>query len=327
MVDIFEQNRTAIVRVVGAKEKSRGSTPTLFVSTGFLVSSEGHVITSSNSVHDVDEIWIEHMHQSYPAAIVGRDSVSNVAVLKLKQLPQTFSYITIADDTRRLPVSTLLFSISCEMGLDPGPSWGLLTGYNLYYSDRVLPTTHIRTDIPSGGGEGGAPVFDLNGNFIGMMAVSLPDIQSSFVLPASALRRVRDDIMFGGAVQYGYLGMRINERAIFVLGSPLEVDYVVEGSPAQKAGVKRGDKVIRVGGRAIQELMDLHDATFFARPGHYLPIDLEREGKRLHVSLKVAPQPPREALSEPSKDDVAFSVEMGHPPRVPDHRPRAEAVH
>lgn len=296
LIDVFEQNKNAVVRVIASYEEQQSdeeeSSGFLLVGTGFFISKEGHVMTNATVVNRPNRIWVDYDNNSYEAETVGFDSVTNLSIIKLKNLPDDFTFLHLAESTDSLPsVGTLLFSISCELGFDPSPSMGLLTGQNLHYGNQVLPTTYLRSDIPSDGGEGGAPVFDVHGRLIGMVVVSLPEIRSSFILPTRAARRIRDDILFSGRVLYGYLGIRINPTPLNGLNPFLEIEAVLPNSPAAEVGLLPNDILLKVGDFNVKNLPDLHNATFFSRPGQYLPIEILRDGDVKQFSLKIVEHP------------------------------------
>lgn len=285
--------------------------------TGFFISSDGHVVTNANVIDGAQAVYIEYNKKSYPAQFIGADGVTNVCILKTELDPNYCSFLSIAQLQDDLPVASFLIGITCEMGLDPGPVLGLLTGYNLYYGDQTLPTTHIRSDIPSDGGEGGGPVFDINGRFVGMMVASLTDIRSSFILPAKAMIRVRDDILFSGGVSYGYLGLRIDEETAVHAGQPLLIAEVLPNSPAAKAGIAPNDVLLYIDGHKMNHLSDLHNASFFCRPGNFLNIEVSRKGKIVSFSVKIE--------ETPRQENEIFLPAEGIPslpaPTLTDHNP------
>ena len=115
----------------------------------------------------------------------------------------------------------------------------------------------MRTSLALGPGEVGAPVFDLNGRFVGITHAALPDLKSSFLLPAKACQRIRDDLLLSGEVEYGWFGitttLKINESNSF----DVVIDGFVENSPAKKSNLKIGDILLKVGNQLIQNQGDL----------------------------------------------------------------------
>ena len=170
--------------------------------------------------------------------------------------------------------------------MDPGPSLGLVSGWNTNYGERVLPTIYLRSDIPSDGGEGGSPVFDLNGSLVGMLIVALPEIRSSFILPARAIQRIRDDILFSGKVTYAYFGFQTRQKSELNRGPWVEVEALAEGGPAAAAGVQVGDKLVQMGDFEITTDADLRVASFFQRPDEFVTLVVKRGDEEVELSVK-----------------------------------------
>lgn len=263
----------------------------LKVGTGFFISKEGHVMTNATITHEASHVWVEHEGLPYEAQLLGYDPQTNLSILKIANPPENVSSVSLTDTNNLPEPGTLLIGITCKLGMDPGPVLGMVSGHNTYYANQMWPTTYIRTDIPHDGAEGGSPVFDLNGRFIGIMVVSLPEIRSSFLLPAAAAKRIRDDIIFSGRVAYSYLGLEVDQGAVRLKGQPIVVSRIVPDSPADEANLEFGDVVLSLDGKPTESLADLRNITFFARPGQLLPIRVRRGKKELQLSIRLVENP------------------------------------
>lgn len=293
IVDLFHENEASVVRVFGACQGSNeeGDAETfLYIGTGFFISKEGHILTNASVTFGASRIWIEYQGVAYAAKFIGYDLVTNVALLQVLDMPKDFKFLHLSDTLEIPPIGTFLMGITCELGFDPGPSLGMISGVNTQYGETLLPTSYIRTDIPSDGGEGGSPIFDLQGRFVGMIIASLPEIRSSFILPARAALRIRDDILFAGYVSYAYIGVDIDEEKDRERGSIFVIKKVAKGSPAQEAGLEPGDIIIKMGDNAVKKIRDMHDAMFYARPGQYLTVSVLRNNEELQMMLLVTEQ-------------------------------------
>ncbi len=289
MCEVFGQRKSAVVKIFSVTAIPDGSgRKTLSVGTAFFIDKKGRLLANANVVTGNQRMWIEHEGTPYPARCLGMDPATNLALIEVEQTPRDFSFVDIAKSSFSPQAASLLLAVSCKLGFDPGPSMGMLVGKNSNYGNQLLPTSYLRTDIPSDGAEGGAPVFDLEGRFVGMVVVSLPEIRASFLLPARAVQYVSETLARDGRMEYAYLGLNARQRVD--LNGDLQVclDDVVADGPAAVAGLEKGDVLLQVGAHPIRRDDDLREAVFFARPEKAVLMKVMREGKERTFSVRVA---------------------------------------
>jgi len=145
-------------------------------------------------------------------------------------------------------------------------------------------------------------VFDMEGRFVGLVVISLPEIRASFLLPAAAVERVRAALAAEGRMDYAYFGLNARQRVD--LNGDLQVclDDVVPNGPAAAAGLEKGDILVQIGPRPIRRDDDLREAAFFAIPAKSLDVVVLRDGKERSFSMKAAP---REVAAEPPSAQTA----------------------
>lgn len=274
------------------------------------------MLTNASVTYNADRVWLEHAGIPYSVTVVGHDLITNLTVLKVDKRPPDMSFINLTDANEAPAVGTLALGITRELGMPPGPTFGMITGENISYGNRILPAVYLRTDIASDGGEGGSPVFDLNGRFLGIMIAALPEINGSFILPAKAVRRVRDDIIFSGEVSYAWFGIQASQRADLEHGIKVIVDEVVPNSPASDTEIQPGDQIVQIGEFPINSDYDLRNASFFTPAEKHVGITIKRADKELQFSLKTGIRP----IAPPS-EDVSLP---GQPGIMPDSLPAPE---
>jgi len=288
-VTLAEKGSSAVVRVNAAVRVNPGdAAPTPYVWTGFFIGRNGDIITNNAShLQNAMRVWVDYNGVIYPADVVGTDPVTDIGLLHLATLPKKFAVLDLNEVSELPPVGTLLLAVTSKLGQSPGPSPGMIEGYNSNVGEYPLPTLHLRVNIPDDGGEGGSPVLDLHGRLIGMMIASLRDSRSSLVLPARAVMRVRDELLTGGHVRYGQFGFDVdpNNAPRLVIKS---VDY---GGPALAAGLKAGDELRSVGGVTLQSNDDLRQAWFFSHPGQDLALVVQRDNAAVQLILHVGEMP------------------------------------
>ena len=285
---IYSENKNAIVKVFASKE-GKDSTSYLLVGSGFFVSKEGHIMTNATVTYAARNLWVEHDGVPYSADLVGLDPITNLSVVKAKGdfKSKDLPIVNISGNNNEVETAQMLVSISSEMGQTPSAAFGLVTGHNIRFGEKILPTVYIRTNIPVFGGSSGGAVFSIDGVFIGMTVANLPELGGSFVLPAKAAKRVFDDIILCGEPVYGWFGLRTQELSDNVNGTRVVVDMVMEKGPAKKAGFEVNDIVREVNSSKIRNDVDLRKATFFIRPGEIANFKVERKGEIVNLEILV----------------------------------------
>jgi S1-C subfamily serine protease len=305
LLDIYEQNKGAIVRVKAAyagAEVDGKKQVMLRVGTGFFISKEGHVLVSASRAAGATRVWIEHDGKPYATEAIGHDRLTNVSVLRVLEPPEEFAIIQL-DPTEPIPeIGAIAVAITCPLDFGPTPVMGLFTGIEKKLGNKVFPANYIRTSIPVDGGQGGCPILDLNGRFIGMSVASIAELDGSFSLPVDALVRVRDDLLFSGHMIHGWMGFEVSSRLLEDDSHGVYLSKVVEDAPAAEAGLLEGDRLVSIAGRSIVDVFDVPGAIFFTRAHQFTPVEVTRGGEALKFSVKTLPRPEKNPTIAPSSD-------------------------
>ncbi len=337
---LAEKGRSAVVRVNAAVRVNAGdAAPTPYVWSGFFIDRNGDIITNNAShLQNAMRVWVDYNGIIYPADVVGCDPVTDIGLLHLKTPPKDFTAFDLTKSSELPPLGTMLLAVTSKLGQPPGPSPGIVQGYNVNVGEIILPTLHLRVTIPDDGGEGGSPVLDLHGQLIGMMVASLRDSRSSLVLPSRAILRIRDELLANDHhVRYGLFGFDVNPETSMESAPRLIIKSVDYGGPALAAGLKAGDVLRSVGGIPLQSNDDLRQAWFFSHPGEDLALVVLRDDAEVQLTLRVgempvAPPPSSstvavEATGEPGKAVVAAGGAVpADPLAVPDSGPAVPPV-
>ncbi|MDR2030513.1 MAG: S1C family serine protease [Puniceicoccales bacterium] len=273
--EIFTAHRDAVVRVVCLHRREDGSGGAR-TGSGFFLDAAGHVATTAGAIEGAEEIWIEFGPHSIRAGVVGVDLRTNVAVLAPVEESPPQPCFSLGDGTVMPKTLTPLLAIACEIGLDPSPAIGIALAEQICHGNHCFATTHLRSSLPSNAGAPGSPVFDLQGNFVGMLMASIPQIDGSFLLPARAIRRVVQDLLRHGEVRYAYVGLdtcleRDGDGQFAVL-----VRDVIPNSPAAEANLLAEDRILAINDMPIRGPADLRNAIFFAPPESPIAITVRR---------------------------------------------------
>lgn len=304
--DLYAQHASAMVRVkaVYAAEPAGGEraeggeasagTPRLVIGSGFFISREGLVLTNASIVGEPIRVWVEHHAIAYSADILGIDVRTNLALLRVHSLPEAFTFLHLSDTPELPAMGSFVLRLSMPLELDVSPQLGLVSGFESRFGDRFFPCKYVRTTIPAGPGDGGSAYLDMSGKLVGIQVGSLPEIGSSYMLPTRAALRIRDDLLFSGEVNYGWIGFEVNESASIVEGRRIELTEVFSDSPAQAAGLLSGDVIREVGGYPIHDLDDLRNAMFYTRVGHFVELSFLRDGVVRSTSVQLGRRPDSE---------------------------------
>jgi S1-C subfamily serine protease len=294
IVNIYNDNSSGVIRVFAAHstyDEKGDLQEGVQIGTGCFISREGHILAAASVVLNSKRTWFEFKGINYTSELIGVERSTNLALIKANNLPENFSFFIPEANQIQPDVGSLAVMISCPLDFAPSPSLAMIAGAETRFGNREFPTTHLRVNKRVRGGEGGAPLIGLNGRFLGILAWSAPDIESGYVLPARAILRVRDDLLFAGKFIHGWIGIDIKDRSTIRDGLQIFLAGIVEESPAALAGLKQGDVLVRMGDFSIQSFSDVRNAMFFARAGQFLDVQVFREGVLQDYTVKVTERP------------------------------------
>ena len=270
--------------------------------SGVIVNAkEGYIVTNAHVVDHADEITVTLMDsRELKAKVVGVDKGSDVAVIKVapEHLP---GQITFADSSK-VQVGDFVVAIGNPFGLQHTVTSGIVSALGRSGINPEGYENFIQTDAAINPGNSGGALVDLNGNLIGINSAILSrsggNMGIGFAIPSNMVRTVMDQLIKYGEVKRGMLGVTIltltpDYRQSLGLGDNVEgalVSQVVEGSAAEKAGIKAGDVITRVNGKPVKDAVGLRNAIGMDRVGDKVALGLIRDGKPLTVHATIGAQ-------------------------------------
>ena len=291
----------------GAPVRRQGAS----LGSGFIISPDGYVVTNNHVIApgargaSVDEITVTLPdRKEYKARVVGRDPTSDLALLKINAT--NLPFVKFGDSTRAR-VGDWVVAIGNPFGLGGTVTAGIVSAVHRVTgagTDRF-----IQTDASINQGNSGGPMFDLNGNVIGINSQILGsqgggNIGIGFAIPAEDAKPVIDTLMKGVAVKRGYLGVGIqpvDDDIAAALGLPKDrgelISRVEPGEAAAKAGLRQGDVVVRVNGKEVTPDQTLSYLVANVQPGSAARFDVIRDGKPLTLNATVGTRPSEETLA------------------------------
>jgi serine protease Do len=291
----------------GGQSVQRGGS----LGSGFLISADGYVVTNNHVISPartgatVEEITVTLAdRREYRATIVGRDAASDLALLKING--QGLPFVRFGDSTRTR-VGDWVLAIGNPFGLGGTVTAGIVSALHRNLQSGVYDR-YIQTDASINMGNSGGPMFDLNGNVIGInTALYSPtggNIGIGFAIPAEQARPVIEQLQKGGKVSRGYIGVglqNLDEDIAESLGIPKNqgelIRSVSPGGPAARAGIQQGDVVVAVNGQPVTPDQSLAYLVSQQPVGARVPVTVVREGQRRTVTVTVAQRPTEEELA------------------------------
>ncbi len=280
--------------------------------SGFIISADGYIVTNNHVVAPArDNATVESItvtlsdRSEYEAELVGRDTASDLALLKIKprgNLP----FVNFGDSTRTR-VGDWVVAIGNPFGLGGTVTAGIVSALHRNIGSGAYDR-YIQTDASINSGNSGGPMFDINGNVIGINTALISptggNVGIGFAIPAEQAKPVIDALRRGQRVRRGYLGVGlqpIDDSLAAALGVEKNrgelIRTVTPGGAAEKAGIRQGDVVITVNGRPVTGDETLAYIVANTPVGSRVPIELIRNGRRMTVNAVVGERPSEEELA------------------------------
>ncbi|MEP5763046.1 MAG: DegQ family serine endoprotease [Halieaceae bacterium] len=266
--------------------------------SGFIISRDGYIVTNNHVVEGAESVTVRLIdRREYEAEIVGLDPRSDLAVLRVEAEDLPVLKLGKPGD---LEVGEWVLAIGSPFGLDYSVTAGIVSakGRSLPTESRDNYVPFIQTDVAINPGNSGGPLFNLDGEVVGVNSQiftrSGGSIGLSFAIPVSVVINVTEQLKESGQVARGWLGVTIQD-VDKVLAESLGLDrpkgaLIVElqpGGPADEGGLQPGDVIVRFNGSDIRTSSDLPHVVGLVRPGADARVELVRDGRRKTLKLEV----------------------------------------
>ncbi|MBX2807211.1 MAG: DegQ family serine endoprotease [Cellvibrionaceae bacterium] len=286
--------------------------------SGFIISSDGYVLTNNHVVDGATEVTVRLIDRSeYTAELVGVDPPSDLALLKINA--DNLPYLTLADSDRTR-VGEWVLAIGSPFGLDYSVSAGIISaiGRSIPADGRQNYVPFIQTDVAINPGNSGGPLFNLDGDVVGINSQiytrSGGSIGLSFAIPSNLAKDVVAQLQDKGTVDRGWLGVVIQDvdkdlALSFGLERPQGalIAQMERNGPAEKSGLKIGDVILEFNNRKIVNSSDLPYAVGPTRAGSEVPVTIMRKGKKKLLQVKVGTRASNGSLSLHSTPNLESS--------------------
>jgi serine protease Do len=294
--------------------------------SGFIIDSSGHVVTNAHVVDRPTKVTITLADgRKLPGKVVGRDSMTDVAVVQMEHPPSNLRLARLGD-AEKLRIGEWVIAVGSPLGMDQTVTAGIVsglgkTGPGFRFTSGQRVRRYIQTDAEINPGNSGGPLVNLQGEVVGINTLINvgPGGSYGFAIPINQARDVASTLIKEGRMRYAYLGVEVGD----VQDAPAEVrrqlgehppaqgavvTSVTPGSPAAGGGLRPADVITRMAGRPITGADDVVAAVGAEKIGARVPMTVVRDGRRQEVQVTLA-ETPGEAPAEPEQARVGLRLQ------------------
>lgn len=291
--------------------------------SGFIISEDGYVLTNNHVVEGADTVIVRlNDRREFEADVIGTDPRSDVALLKIDAgaLP-----VARLADSDAVEAGQWVVAIGSPFGFDYSVTAGIVSAVGRALPDESY-VPFIQTDVAINPGNSGGPLFNLEGEVVGINSQIFTRsggfMGLSFAIPTNLVMNVADQLKTDGIVRRGWLGVLIQEvnrdlALSFGLDKPMGA-LIAQASatgPAGKAGIQPGDIIVRFNGREVERSSALPPMVGLVQPGETVPVELVREGRMLTLDVTIeelpdAPEIAGSRMQSETTEIVGMTVEQ-----------------
>lgn len=271
--------------------------------SGVILRSDGYILTNNHVVQDATEIFVTIGTEDVRGEVVAGDAETDVAVIKI---PRTGLQAAELGDASKLQVGELAVAIGSPFGFEHTVTSGTISGLHRNFTTEDQPpqtyTNLIQTDAAINPGNSGGALADSDGKVVGIntliISTSGANAGIGFAIPIETAKSVADQLIAKGKVAHPYIGVTgqtVDSDLAKQLDLPVEtgaiIVEVVNGSPADAAGIKKGDVVVKFDGQTVKTIDDLIAAIRARQVGDKVTLEYVRGSDRKQATLTLADKP------------------------------------
>ncbi|MBS0622887.1 MAG: DegQ family serine endoprotease [Verrucomicrobia bacterium] len=304
-------------RFFGMPSTPQQQAPRIGQGSGFIVSSDGYILTNNHIVNGADSIKVGLTDgRRFDAKVVGTDPQTDIAVIKIEA--EELSFLKLADSDAA-EVGEWVIAIGSPFGLEATVTVGVVSAKGrdeLHITDFE---DFIQTDAAINPGNSGGPLLNLDGEVIGVNTAIVTGsggyMGIGFAIPSNMAKRVMDQLIHAGSVTRGFLGVTLQPvdeelAAAFGLPRPIGglVTEVAPSSPAKEGGIEQGDIILEFNGQKVESISALRNAVSMVDPGSKVQLRINREGKEKKLSVTIGAHP--ETKTQPGTPAHSLGLEV-----------------
>ncbi len=285
--------------------------------SGFLLNADGFILTNNHVVKDATDILVRLSDgREFKADVVGKDPLTDVALIKLPNAPKDLPTVVLGDSDA-LRQGDFVLALGSPLGLRDTATLGIVSAKHRAGISPVGTGTYddyIQTDAAINPGNSGGPLFNLRGEVVGInTAIVRPDVGQGigFAVPVNLAKSLLPQLREKGKVTRGFMGVSVADLTpdlaqAFGLASGTKgalVQNVVPRGPAAKGGVEAGDLIVAINGKPVESAGQLTHAVALVAPGEKVSVTLLRKNEKKQVSFSVAQRPDEEGVAQRGEDE------------------------
>lgn len=307
VADIYDQASKAVVEIRATTGSGLGAPSAQAQGSGFVIDDSGHIVTNQHVVSGADSFRVSFWDGTeYHARLVGVDSSTDLAVLKVDAARRLLQPLTLADSSR-VAVGDPVLALGSPFGLEGTLTSGIVSALNrrMTAPNDYTITGTIQTDAAINHGNSGGPLLDARGRVVGVNAQIESESGGSdgvgFAIPSNTVRSISSQLIATGRAEHAYLGIIMD-----AVPGGLAVTQVRARTPADEAGLKAatgaklvdgeevptgGDVIVAFDGVEVTTPDDLQTAVDAKRPGETVELTVTRDGRRRTVEVTLGVRP------------------------------------
>lgn len=292
--------------------------------SGVIINPKGYVLTNYHVIQGADEVTVVmsgEKDKKYKAEVAGKDSITDLAILKIKS-NDSFPSAELGDSDN-LKIGEWVIAIGSPFGLEQTVTAGIVSASRQSLNiEGKQYTNMIQTDAAINRGNSGGPLINLRGEVIGInTAIYAPTGVFSgigFATPINKAKEILEDLIERGHVSRGWLGVEIRDVDATIARqfgmkdvSGVLINKVVEDSPAGRGGLKRGDIIMSIDGLKIKDSAQLQKTIRDTKPGRNISVSIMRDGGQKKLSVKLTEMDASGSAEKKEKDEKTKTDWLG----------------
>ncbi len=256
--------------------------------SGFIIDASGIIVTNNHVVGHADKIVVSLTDgRQLPAKVLGHDELTDIAVIKV-QSNESLPAVTWGD-SRKADVGDWILAAGNPFGLGGSVSIGIISAEGRDLGSGPFDN-FLQLDAPINPGNSGGPVFNMDGQVIGVSSVIVSPTGASvgigFAIPSDTVTRIVSQLLAHGSIERGWLGVSVEEQDDAVVIAALD-----RNGPAAHAGIRAGDQVVAINGDRIDSSRGLIRAVAVVPPGNSVRVTIRRQGRDMEFPVNVGRRP------------------------------------